>query len=177
MSCGDLPTNEELLEAVTAWCKLRKAGRFRDWELDEFINETWVAARKLVDDKFDPTKASLTTFLQRFMWDYIFRIYCKQNQIVIIRKRTPAYEPREYREMFPVCADWEEATFEHSEIAEDSDSFDTNKYAELNPRQHDIIQMVCRGMTNTQVGYAFNRSPSWVTLELRKIKDILLNQE
>ena len=183
MKCDDRPSNEVLLDEVIAWCKLRKPGRFRDWELDEFINETWVAARKLVDDKYDPSKSSLTTFLQRFMWDIIHRIYCKQSQIAIERRRydeegnrLPGYAPREYRPMFPACAEWEQVPHASSDVYDDLYSIDLSECADLNSRQHDIIQMISRGMTNTQIGYSFNRSPSWVTLELRKIKDILMNQ-
>lgn len=177
------PSDNYLLREVTAWCKLRKAGRFRNWDLDEFINETWIAARKIIDEKYDPEKSSVTTFLQRFMWDIIHRIYCKQQQIQITRNRydedgnrIPGYAPREYKPMFPVGeGDWEPVYRDCIDSSCELDAFDIEKYTELTERHHELIQMICRGMSKSQIGYAFQRSPSWVSIELRKIKEIVAN--
>jgi hypothetical protein len=177
-------SDEYLLREVKTWCSIRKPGRFRNWDLDEFINVTWIAARKLTDEKYDAELSSLSTFLQRFMWDIVHRIYCKQQQIQIIRNRydedgnrLPGYAPREYKPMFPMGeSDWEPIRQDCIDSSCELDSFDITKYTELTDRHHELIQMICRGMSKTQIGYAFQRSPSWVSIELRKIKDIVNRQ-
>lgn len=179
MSCDEV-SNEELLREVQVWCRTKKAGRFRNWDMDDFINETWVAARCLVDDKYDRNKGSLSTFIQRFLWDVVFRIYCRQNQIQIVRKRVGShddlkYTTREYRQMFP-----HESTVQNEYIEDEhtyeADPIDPIVWDHLSPQHQSIIQMIARGMTKTQIGKAFLRSSSWVTIELRKIRKALGDQ-
>jgi hypothetical protein len=181
MSCDEV-SNEELLREVQVWCRTKKAGRFRNWDMDDFINETWVAARCLVDDKYDRTKGSLSTFIQRFLWDVVFRIYCRQHQIQIIRRRSDdqgtAYLPREYRPMFTT------SPLDHATIQEDCyasshevDGIDIERYPALTDQQHSIIQMIGRGMNHGQIGHALDRTASWVSNELKKIRNVITSNQ
>ena len=148
-----------IMQIVGKWSYEKKAS-FKHWHYHELVNESWIAAKKILH-RYDPDRGNLTTFLWAHLFCPVSTAYYKAFAISVTRTGSGgkrSYVTR-WREL-PDGYDGQEAVIDQDETAR------------LNIADPDgMLMMLRRGMNQAQVAYALNLSPSRISQRLKEIRE------
>ena len=148
------------------WWATKKLKNFKDWGLHELTYEVILAFFKIIH-RYDSSRGGLTTFLNAHIYDPVFRSYAEQREIKISRAgathRTKS-KTREYsNRTVPLI-------YEGFEIESIEEQEEEVKVPLLPEGYEDIIELLKRGLTQRQIGFALGVTEGRISQRMRQLR-------
>ena len=156
----------DTLVGYAFWWAGKKLKNFKDWSFQELTSEVIVAFFK-IKHRYDSSRGGITTFLNAHIYDPVFRSYAKQKEIKISRAGATyrgETRPRQYSSITVPL------TYEGFEIESIEEQEEEVKVPLLPEGYEDIIELLKRGLTQRQIGFALGVTESRISQRMRQLR-------
>tara|TARA_R100000664_G_C2746551_1_gene134208 strand:+ start:688 stop:1221 length:534 start_codon:yes stop_codon:yes gene_type:complete len=156
----------DTLVSYAFWWAGNKLKNFKHWGLHELANEVILAFFK-IKHRYDSSRGGITTFLNAHIYDPVFRSYAKQREIKISRPGSSLKKeqrPREYTDRtVPLIYEG----FEIEYVEEQKEEVEVPLLPE---GYEDIIELLKRGLTQRQIGFALGVTEGRISQRMRQLR-------
>tara|TARA_R110002020_G_scaffold215462_7_gene422709 strand:- start:8384 stop:8917 length:534 start_codon:yes stop_codon:yes gene_type:complete len=154
------------LVSYAFWWAAKKLRNFKHWSLHELANEVILAFFK-IKHRYDSSRGAITTFLNAHIYDPVFRSYAEHREIKISRAGATnrnETRPREYSDRtVPLIYEG----FEIEYVEEQEEEVEVPLLPE---GYEDIIELLKRGLTQRQIGFALGVTEGRISQRMRQLR-------